>query len=643
MRLGVCCFLLSAAAAFPAGAWAQFQTPTAEELKMTADPKAPGAAAVFLYREEVGDQATQTRTLYERIKVLTEKGKELATVGIPYELGWEQIADVQARTIHSDGTVIPMTEKPSDLVDIKTGTYQRNKMVFTVPNVELGSILEYRVTFKFFGILYEPTWMIQEPYFIHKAHFSFKSFNPQTKLSYEAWLANTAKVITDKKGLYTVDVVDVPPIPDEDWMPPLNTIKWRVDFYYSSVDSSAEFWREAGKRWNSVVTEFITPTGDLRKVAAGIAPPGDTETRRAQKLYDAVMNLENTGFTRRKSEAERKKDKIRDINRAEDVWWARSGTSDEIALLYVALARASGLNVEPMIVVDRSRAVFDVSVLSARQLDDYIAVAKLDGKEVFLDPGQKMCPFGLLHWAHTNTSGFRMNGKEAGIARTPAFSYQGNGVERVAELTIDSSGNVTGSIRFILKGQDALYWRQIALENDQDEVKKRFNESMKEYLPEGVEADFDHFVTLEDYSVDLMATVKVSGSLGTTTGRRMFLPGVFFEARAKHPFVTQDKRVTPVDLHYARMEDDDVTYHFPDGYALDAKPQDRENSWEGHANFKMVFAAGTDSVNSLRTLAYNYALLDPKDYPGLHDFYQNVATADQQQLVLIRSQVAKGN
>ena len=25
----------------------------------------------------------------------------------------------------------------------------------------------------------------------------------------------------------------------------------------------------------------------------------------------------------------------------------------------------------------------------------------LDGKDVYLDPGQKMCPFGLLHWKHT--------------------------------------------------------------------------------------------------------------------------------------------------------------------------------------------------------------------------------------------------
>ncbi len=36
-------------------------------------------------------------------------------------------------------------------------------------------------------------------------------------------------------------------------------------------------------------------------------------------------------------------------------------------------------------------------------------------------------------------------------------------------------------------------------------------------------------------------------------------------------------------------------------------------------------------------MAYNFTLLDPKYYSDLHDFYQKVATADQQQLVLTRA------
>ena len=69
------------------------------------------------------------------------------------------------------------------------------------------------------------------------------------------------------------------------------------------------------------------------------------------------MKLDNTRFTRKKSEAERKAQKLKTIKAAEDVWNQKSGSDDNIALLYVALGRAAGLKVWPMQVVDRSRAI----------------------------------------------------------------------------------------------------------------------------------------------------------------------------------------------------------------------------------------------------------------------------------------------
>jgi hypothetical protein len=142
-RLAGCGALLSLALAAPALLHAQFQAPAPDELKMTADPKAPGAAAVYLYREETTDDKLHYHTYYERIKVLTEKGKELATQRIPYEHGQFKVTNIQGRTIHADGTIIPMTVKPTDLVDIKAGGFQVNTMVFTLPSAEVGSILEY--------------------------------------------------------------------------------------------------------------------------------------------------------------------------------------------------------------------------------------------------------------------------------------------------------------------------------------------------------------------------------------------------------------------------------------------------------------------------------------------------------------------
>ena len=647
MRLHVftCSAALLLATASSSLLHAQFQEPTKEELQMTSDTKAPGAAAVYLYREERTDDNLHYHSYYERIKVLTEKGKESATIRIPYGRAIFNVTNIQGRTIHADGTVIPLTAKPSDLVDIKTKGYQVNTMVFTLPSVEVGSILEYRLQIRYDDQwISSPTWDVQQPYFVHKAHYFFDpSRESSDHLLYASRVTSDSKVIRDASGRYSFDISDVPPIPNEDWMPPLNSINWRVEFYYSEYMNGAEFWQQQGKHWAKEAEKFSNPTKNLQTSVSAIVAPTDSEEQKAKKIYDAVMKLDNTSFTREKSSAERKAEKLKEIKDAEMVWNQKSGSANDLALLYVALARAAGLQAYPMQIVNRNRAIFDPNYLSTYQLDDYVAIVVVGGKDVFLDPGQKMCPYGLLHWKHTVAGGIRLTAKGAVPAMTPANAYAQNTVQRIASLNIDADGSVKGSIRFVLSGQDALRWRQLAIRNDTEEVKKQFNESMREYVPDGVQVDFDHFLGLDDYNSNLMGIVQVTGNLGAATGKHFFLPGLFFESRASHPFVAQDKRSMPIDVHYPRRDVDDITYKLPAGFSVESAPQSITIPWPNTAILKIDAKAEGDSVRIQRSLLYNFTVLGSEEYSKVHDFYQKVATADQQQLVLTRTPVAKGN
>jgi hypothetical protein len=63
---------------------------------------------------------------------------------------------------------------------------QVNRKVFTLPSVEVGSILEYTYQIQNDDYIYsEPHWEIQRPYFVHKAHYSFtpfKAFLPGSRI-----------------------------------------------------------------------------------------------------------------------------------------------------------------------------------------------------------------------------------------------------------------------------------------------------------------------------------------------------------------------------------------------------------------------------------------------------------------------------
>jgi hypothetical protein len=655
--------------ASPAFLRAQFQQPTPEELKMTADPKAPGAAAVYLDIEEIANDPLHYQSFYARIKVLTEKGKELATVEIPYLRSNYKITNIKARTIHSDGTVVPLVGKPEDLMVLKTkdrsgDQVQVNRRVFNLPSVEVGSILEYRYDLGYDDNEYSsPTWEVQRPYFVHKAHYLFtpaKQFLPGSQNQTSSYIEDErgrvlnnliwwgslpagVSVKTDAGGHYSVDVTDVPPIPDEEWMPPIKSFLFKVQFYYKSAYSAASFWTSEAKLWSKDVDHFAESSKSIKEAVAGLIAPSDSDLEKAKKLYGAVQALDNTDYTRKKSESERIQLKLKAARHAEDTWAQKSGSSEDIALLYLAMLRAAGLSANAMKVVDRELGIFDITYLSLEQLDDTIVILNTGGKEIALDPGEKMCPFQSVSWRHSWASGLRQGAGDHGLVTTPEQPYTDNKTIRAGDITLDAQGAITGTLRFITTGQEALRWRQIALQNDPDEVKKQFDQSLESQIPDGIEAHLDHFVGLDDPYVNLLAVVNVHGNLGTATSKRLLLPGFFFQTRGGHPFVNQEKRLEPVDMHYDDQVSDQIVYHLPANLTVEGAPQDSKIPWTGHAVYATKSVAAPGQITIVRQLSRAFTFAKPDEYQDLRAFYQKVAAADQQQLVLTASPAAKGN
>jgi hypothetical protein len=270
------------------------------------------------------------------------------------------------------------------------------------------------------------------------------------------------------------------------------------------------------------------------------------------------------------------------------------------------------------------------------QFDDYIAVVEIGGKEVYLDPGQKMCPFGVMHWKHESTKGMRLSEKGVTVEDTPAGPAKAAGVDRIADLTIDGKGTVTGTGRVVLSGLEAMYWRQLSLVEEKSELTKDFNDSMAETLPSGVKAELDGFDGLGDYESDLTAHIKISGDLGASTAKRMILPGFLFEARSKQRFEDETRQL-PIDLHYATVEQDDITYHFPAGMKVGSIPRNDDFAWANVVGVTVTVKQSGNAVTVRRTFARNSAVLPSTYYENLRYVYQRMATTDQQPIVLERA------
>ena len=323
--------------------------------EMTSDPKAPGAAAVYLDIEEDANDPMHYESVYVRIKVLTEKGKVNSPPStFPTSRG-VKVSDIKGRTIHADGAIIPLSVKPEDLLDAKSGDMQFGHIAFTLPSVEVGSILEYRYALRYDDNQFSsPQWEVQRTYFVHKAHYKFtpfKAFAPQgsvnagtsmflidergrtvNSLIWWGRLPDGKKIETSAGGFYSVDVTDVPAIPDEEFMPPIDSTLYKVLFYYKYASNANDFWIS-----EQILVEdvdgFAEQSKTIKSAAEALISPQDTETQKANKLYAAVQALDNTDYSREKGLRSSKQLKLKEARHAEDTWTQKSGSSEDIAML----------------------------------------------------------------------------------------------------------------------------------------------------------------------------------------------------------------------------------------------------------------------------------------------------------------------
>lgn len=650
--------LLAPAGIFPARGSATWTQPTPDELKMTADPAAPGAEAVYLFREEKVDDKLHYHSIYARIKILTEKGKEdYSDVEIPYESGVDDIKAVEGRTIHPDGTVVPFTGKPYSKELMKAGDMKIMQKVFSMPDVQVGSILEYRYELRYDdNWAVPPDWRVQQSIYVHQAHYHFVSVDftsrnflvtdalghtePVNRILYYKWLPPTANVREGLDG-FDVTVSDVPALPVEEYSPPLDSFAYRVKFYYAATFTGLEYWKDEGKYWSKDVDRFANPSDKIRQAVAQIVAPGDTDDQKLQKIYTAVMQVENTRFTRERSAAENKSEGLR-VKTAADIWDQKRGSDDEITRLFISMARAAGFKAYDMIVTERDRNLLNLGILDWDQLEDEIAIVSVGGKEVYFDPGQRYCEYGKLHWMHTQVLGVRQSDHGPDVTVTPNAGYVDNAMRRIAELTLGPDGTISGQVRVTMTGESALAWRQEALRNDEQEAKKKFEEELQAQVPAGVKVSMNHFISLTDFSAVLMAVVDVSGNLGTATGKRVFLPGAFFEANLKVPF-TGEKRESSVDLRYPFISVDTVTITLPAGFSVQSVPQNAEIPYPQNAEYKAKYTSGSGTFEESRVEAMARAVYKTTEYPQLRDFYGKMNAQDQQQVVLEKQAVTAAN
>lgn len=637
--------VVATAGLLPTPAWAVgFQSVSPDELKMTLEPKAPGAPAIILFRQVDRDDRglTAHEDVYFRIKIFTEEGRKYADIEIPFWKESGKVVNIHARTIKPDGTIVNFSGKVFDKSIVKARGVKYLAKTFTLSEVQPGAIIEYYYTTDLSeNFVFDSHWVLNHELFTKNAKFSLKPYTSVYSLMNVRWSwhnlpAGTALPAEAPNHVINLEVSDVPSFHTEDYMPPENELKSRVDFIYSDEiyeKDPDKYWKKFGQKFNGFMETFIGKRKAMEEALAGIVSPGDPAEVKLQKIYARAQQIRNTSYELEITEKEQKRAKEKDSDNVEQLWKKQYAAKWEINWLFLALARAAGFEASGMWVPDRQNYFFSPLTMESRRLDENVVVVKLSGKDVFCDPGAAFTPFCMLPWYEAGVSGLKLDKDGGSWLRTTLPGADESGIRRAAELKLSDTGDLEGKLTVTFTGLEASHRRVEERLADDAERKKFMEDEAKESIPVACEVELTNHPDWKSSTPPLVAeyTLKVPGWV-SGAGRRVLLPVGLFSAPEKHLFDHAD-RVHPIYFTFPFQRVDDVDIELPLGWQIVTVPAPQKQ--DGHIiTYTMNAENKKGTLHLNRTLNVDILLLDQKYYASLRNFFQVVRTADEQQVIL---------
>jgi hypothetical protein len=637
-----------------------FQLISQDELKMASEPQAPGAPAIILFRQVDRDDNIHTphEDNYFRIKILTEEGRKHADIEIPFLKETENITGIKARTIRPDGSIANFDGKVFEKYLIK-GKFEGRQLkvlakTFTLPDVQVGSIIEYFYTIDYGEYqIFNSNWVLSDELFTKKALFTLKRFNDSYYGTYSLrWSWNNLPVgaVPPKEGpdhIIRMEATNIPAFQTEDFMPPENELKSHVDFIYEegfSEKDQAGYWKHLGKQRNGQLEGFVGKRKAMEEAVGQIVAPSDSAEVKLRKIYDRVQQLRNTSFEVEKTEQEQKRAKekaVENVN-VEDIWKRGYGNGVQLTWLFLGLARAAGFEAYGCWVSGRSQYFFTPVTMQGSKLDSNVVLVKLNGKDVYFDPGAAFTPFGMLTWSETGVVGLRLDKDGGTWIQTTLPQASESRIERVGKLKLSDTGDLEGKLSITYVGLEAMYRRLEERHEDEAARKKYLEDGLKEQIEAGIEVDLTNKPDWTSSETPLVAEfdLKIPG-WASNAGRRVMIPAAVFTAGEKGVF-EHAKRVYAIYFEYPHLKADDLTIELPAGWQVSSVPPPQNQ--DGHVilyTLKVDQSPGT--VRLTRKFTVDFMMLEPKYYTALRNFFQTVRTGDGEQIVLQPGEIHASN
>lgn len=550
--------------------------------------------AVLLYSEDVLSVQSNGKIknfLRRAYKILRPSGKEYGRIHESY--------DSETRITGIHGWCIPASGKDYEVKDkdaLETALFGvangelvtdvRTKLL-QIPAADPGNIVGYEIEREGRPYVLQDAWMFQESIPVREARYTL-----QLPLGWEykaAWL-NYAKVEPAAIGnnQWQWVVTDVKAIKPEDDMPPWRGVAGQMIVSFLPTGGSAqnkgfENWSEMG-RWEETLTRGRRDaTADIKQKVTELTASIPTQLAKMQTLANFVqrdvryvaIELGIGGWQ---------------PHPAADVFTHKYGDCKDKATLMSSMLKEIGVDSYYISINTERGAVkpeappnmswFNHEILAVHLPDglndaSLVAVllhAKL-GRLLIFDPTDDMTPFGQLRGPLQANYGLLVTPDGGELIELPQLSPALNGIERTAQLSLNTTGTLSGDVREVRVGDRAASQRYAlrTATKDADKIKpveSLLANSLATFrLTKASVTNLNHTDQpfIFDYSL-------VAESYAKTAGNLLLVRPRVIGNKSSALLETKEPRKFPVEFEGPSRDTDTFEIKLPPGYEVDDLP-----------------------------------------------------------------------
>ncbi len=582
---------------------------------------------------------TDSRT---RIKILKDKGLDEANIKVRFysKDRYENINNISGVTYNLDeGGNVVTTKLDNSSIYIKKINNQYSEVTFTMPDVKVGSVFEYKFTDekKSYGDVDD--WYFQDD--IPTRYSMYRILIPNIfrfvtqilayqDVEHKSEVLNSnlyyhGGIVSDRAEERTFSLKNIPALREEPFMGAEKDYLQRIVCQLQRIIYNNGEVDEVMSNWPKLTQQLLEDEDfglQLKKNLPHTKPLDDSlknvqgDYNKMVLIYDYVranMNWNNS-------------EHIYSSQGVKTAWEKKIGSNAEINFILISLLRDAGIKAFPLLVSTKDNGTVNTVYPFLEQFNCAMTCVLIGDNKYFLNGADKYNPANLIPYDVLDNEGFIVDKEYGGWVRLsdPKDRWK-NIVFYSAEITPDAQmeGKATIYSYGYSKNPRVKKWKE-----EKSSFDDYFTKDLTGLKVKNIELKYEDVDTMPlQQKLDFTLPVNASGDFKYFTLN-------LFQGLEKNPFIA-DERKTDIDFNYPQSYTLIGKVNLPDDYEFDDLPKSIKMIMpDSSITLERIIQLDNNEINFRITLDFTRSYYLASAYGNFQEFYKKLFSTLNEQIVI---------